>query len=51
MEFKVSTLTLKYAKVELNETTDSLHIHHQNELNVGYVGKMLQDPLQNTLST
>ena len=41
MEFKVSSLTWKHAKLGRNETTDSLNIyHHHNESELGYVGKI-----------
>ena len=47
LEFKVSNLTLKHAKLELNKTTDSLTVYHyHNRLDLGYISKTLQDPLQ-----
>lgn len=40
MELKVSSLTLKRAKLGLNETMDSLNTyHHHNESEPEYVGK------------
>lgn len=47
MEFKVSNLTLKHAELELNKTTDSLTVYHYHKcLDLGYISKTLQDPLQ-----
>ena len=44
MEFKVSNLPLKHAKLELNKTTDSLTVYHyHNHLDLGYISKTLPE--------